>query len=369
MTVRNLLLLLVSIFCLAKFVKSYDVPEHRVDYIKLVDGHEYDYHYHDGGPAPRLGKSKSHHPHSHHSHRQQQSKRKSPSKQPYYHNKYFVTGYELIHTNDFQPTAAPIYSSFKQQNSLPTFESHEKLRRPFVEDHDYHDEDSKWLPMGTLLPKSVFPGPVRTSHGAQLPALKHTNIVSHGSYEPSSRVNEAASFVSTIPTQQTTPTIRHQPVGTSFLTNDTVPSNTPGFHYIAGGYTYFNSHPSNQAQKIIKEAYLNRPVGTYYSTTRKPYVAPSLTTPSPATAQQPVKYSPPRRPYIAPAQTTTIRPYVAPSVSQSTGQSQALSQTGTNGANRIRYTTTKAAEDTKSGDLYEPEFDIDIRIDVSPDSP
>lgn len=322
--------------------------------------------YHDAGPAPRLGKSKSHHHHNHHSHHQQQSqsKRKSPQKQPYYHNKYFVTGYELIHTNDFHPTAAPIYSSFKQQNSLPILETHEKLQRPFVEDLDYHDESSKWKPMSPLLTKSVFPG-------QQIVNLKHTNIVSHDSYEPSSRVNEAASLIAAIPTQQT-PTIRHQPFVSSVLTNDTVPVSTPGFHYISGGYSYFNSHPSYQAQKIIKEAYLNRPIT--YSTTKKPYVAPSLTTPSPGTAPQPVKYSPPRRPYIAPAQTTTIRPYVAPSVTQTTntgsGQAQALNQNqaGTTGANRFRYTTTKAAENEKSGDLYEPEFDIDIRIDVSPDS-
>nr|XP_029715908.1 uncharacterized protein LOC109623085 [Aedes albopictus] len=416
---RILVLLLVNIFCLAKFVKSYGVTEHRVDYIKTVDGHEYDYHYHDGS-APRFEKSKLHHLqqpqqhqrfHNFNNHQQQQqvlrSKRpyKQPFKQPYF-NKFFTSGnqeHSFAH-NEFQAAAAaaPSYSSissssstnFKQQNSIPIFESHEKIRHSFI-DHNDDDDDGKTStsnfdyeterpikrrpitkPKPSTKPSSI----IDTSlHGFHTQNNGHRVNQYHG-YDDSSESVEALAKPLTGSSHSSAPF--------HFLSNNSSPTNIPGFHYISGGYSYFSSHPvpkKKKLQPIVVESTFDddsddEPV--IATTTRRPYVAPTLTTtPTPPAKyhaqQRPTKAPVQRRPYIAPALTTTKQPYVAPSVLQSTGKvtDASLLAFGQNGASRFRYTNRdKAAASTtgkkseKQSDLYEPEFDIDIRIDLSSDA-
>lgn len=177
-----------------------------------------------------------------------------------------------------------------------------------------------------------------------------------------------------------------------FLTNNSAPTNIPGFHYIAGGYSYFSSHPVPKKRKqptLDEDSYDEKPlVETMIATsTRRPYVAPTLTTTSTPPSryqpqQRPTKSPVQRRPYIAPSLTTTKQPYVAPSVLQAQGKvknasllSFAQNPIVVNGASRFRYTNSKATaastsakKSEKQSELYEPEFDIDIRIDLSSDS-
>ncbi|XP_039446873.1 dendritic arbor reduction protein 1-like [Culex pipiens pallens] len=410
---RAWVLLLVSIFCLAKFVKSYGVSEHRVDYFKTVDGHEYNYHYHDG-LAPRFEKSKLLQP-------QQQlllrTKRPQTYKQPY-HNKYFAN--EPAFASNFQhrqqqiqqlqqqqqrhhavvsDVPAPTYaslvssSSFQQQNSIPTFESHEKIRHSYVDEEEDSEEGvnssyeiKKKLPvtMAKLASKNAFVGTAGSLHGLQVANQHRLNAqAQHNNHYNSYDEQSSSSSGSSEETNQATPTVS-SPVKNSsggFLSNESAPEHLPGFHYISSGYTYFNSHPHKQKFAAI-------PVEPPTPAIRKPYVAPTLTTPAPspskylfqnhrpAPAGTTSKPSVPRRPYIAPALTTTKRPYVAPSVDTAAVTSKPPSDAflllspQQNGASRFRYTTAKTASTAskQQSELYEPEFDIDIRIDLSSDS-
>ncbi|XP_065072444.1 uncharacterized protein LOC135696842 [Ochlerotatus camptorhynchus] len=420
MKMRVLVLLLVNIFCLAKFVKSYGVTEHRVDYIKTADGHEYDYHYHDGS-APRFEKTKFHHLQplqQQHQHQQQQqqlqrnhnlnqhqqpliSKRpyKQPFKQPYF-NKYFATEvHEQTHPNNEFQAAPSSYSNsaFKQQNSIPIFESHEKVRHSYVDNEDDDDDDNKHnsssdydeerhakrrpaIPTSTLTKTKPIFGTFSPIQRLQ-PVNGH-RAHKYNSYESSSESDET-------PVRPSTGSSHSSPQF-HFLANGSSPLNVPGFHFISGGYSYFSSHPSSSKQRpqpaLVEKPYADDLITT---TTRRPYVAPTLTTSTPASKlyiqPRPTKSSHQRRPYIAPALTTTKRPYVAPSVLQSTskitdpsflalGQQPAI----VNGASRFRYTqpnsktttttNSNAKKSEKQSELYEPEFDIDIRIDLSSDS-
>ncbi|XP_062560426.1 uncharacterized protein LOC134224836 [Armigeres subalbatus] len=417
---RALVLLLVNIFCLAKFVKSYGVTEHRVDYIKAVDGHEYDYHYHDGS-APRFEKSKLHylqqqeqrqqqHQRNHNLNQQQQlfliTKRpyKQPFKQPYF-NKYFSTpirDHNYVN-NEFQAAAAasPSYTSsissshYKQQNSIPIFESHEKVRNSFLDDDDDeektnvshfdHEEErpAKRRPVSkpnTLTrPNSII--------GANLLGLQsHNNDFRNNRYHSYDDSSESGEI---LPKPSAAPTLPSHPY--NFLTNSSAPVNFPGFHFISGGYTYFSSHPlpkKKQQPILIDTQFVETPL-VHTTTTRRPYVAPTLTPPPPPQyfQQRPTTKAPlQRRPYIAPSLTTTKRPYVAPSVLRSTTKTTdasllafAQNPIAVNGASRFRYTNNKATttkatasssakKSEKHSELYEPEFDIDIRIDLSSDS-
>lgn len=398
---RALVLLLVNIFCLAKFVKSYGVSEHRVDYFKTVDGHEYNYHYHDG-LAPRFEKSKLLQP-------QQQlllrTKRPQTYKQPY-HNKFFATGSEPIFNihhvqrqpqrhrqptlsvSEVPPVPLPTYSSlvssssFQQQNSIPTFESHEKIRHSYVDDEEDTEEgiDSdyeikKQLPvtMAKLASKNAFVGNAGSLHGLQAANRHRLSAQTQFNNQYNSYEQSGSSSASSEESNQASPSTTSHLKGNKYLTNESAPVHLPGFHFISSGYTYFNSHPQKQKLAAI-------PVEPPAIDVRKPYVAPTLTTPPPTSKyvfrHQPstTKASVPRRPYIAPSLTTTKRPYVAPSVDASTkapSDAFLLLSQNQNGASRFRYTTSKTVPTAskQQSELYEPEFDIDIRIDLSSDSP
>lgn len=299
------------------------------------------------------------------------------------------------------PTYASLVSSssFQQQNSIPTFESHEKIRHSYVDEAEEDSEESvnssyeikKKLPltMAKLTSKNAFVGTAGSLHGLQVANQHRLNAqAQHNNHYNSYDEQSSSSSGSSEETNQTTPTLTSPVKSTSdgFLSNESAPEHLPGFHYISSGYTYFNSHPHKQKFAAI-------PVEAPAPTIRKPYVAPTLTTPSPtpskylfqnhrpAPAGTTSKPSVSRRPYIAPSLTTTKRPYVAPSVdtaATSKPPSDAfllLSQNHAqqNGASRFRYTTAKtvstATKQQQQSELYEPEFDIDIRIDLSSDSP
>ncbi|XP_055587413.1 uncharacterized protein LOC129739898 [Uranotaenia lowii] len=455
---RSLVLLLVSTFCLAKFVKSYGVSEHRVDFIKTVNGHEYNYHYHDGS-APRFEK------HIKRSHRQptpaaplpifqhpalvlpQQSKqpqllvkpvatnRPSPYKQPY-HSKFFLSSanHEQIYANEFDalPGGNGIYSSSDNKlHSIHGNQPKNPMRAIVVpdddDDDDYEDEDETPVrrPEVRLGSPKTNTGFYSTPNSLQnlqighkfqhvkIPVQTHQNIKSVSGSDESNYVPRAGSFFS----------------------NVSNPATLPGFHYIAGGFSYYNRHlspkkekPSETSSYVTPDFLTTRkPFTTTESYQRpdflkvyKPYVTPDFLTTrkptiptlfpttarpptsptSPATPAPPSKYFiqqrptkhpvPPPRPYLAPELTTTVRSYVAPTILQEQKQQlklheqalnaqrtrpqsgDALSRvTAANGASRFRY-LAPASESTpvaqKQSELYEPEFDIDIRIDLSSDA-
>ncbi|XP_058452603.1 uncharacterized protein LOC131431110 [Malaya genurostris] len=378
---RALVLLLINIFCLAKFVKSYGVVEHRVDHYKSTNGHEYDYHYRDRA-APRFDKNKLNYPHHHQQQQQQQqllqqsllTKEKRPFKFPY-GNKYFATGFEQILTHPKYPAAiAPTYSStsFKQQNSIPVYESHEKIIRSFTNaDESDYDEilDKRRSGINSLTKNTLY----STTNYHRVPQPHRYN-----SYDALSESESESEEAPIAPTKSSFASHSPLPGGLKFPAS---------FHYIPSGYTYFNTHTIPQSEHHSQALYVD-PSETP-TTTRRPYIAPSLTstTSSPKfnLPRRPTKPSLLRRPYLAPALTTTKRPYVAPQVTRTTPAvpvperstkrpTTDRSQNSIyNGASRFRYTTsrttTSTSAKTKPSDLYEPEFDIDIRIDLSPDSP
>ncbi|XP_053683145.1 uncharacterized protein LOC128733519, partial [Sabethes cyaneus] len=379
------ILLLVNIFCLAKFVKSYGVTEHRVDYIRTVDGHEYDYHYHDG-TAPRFEKSKLLYLQQQHQRQQELLLGKRPYKQPS-SNKYFGAGFEQLLTHrKFTPAGTPsTYSSFKQQNSIPIFESHEKVGIRTYPNHaeddssDYDDHNDRRRPAHSSLTKNFIH---HSSGSNRRPAVHQYNRFESPPSESVSETESESQEYIKAPAASAKPFTSHSSSAGGI--NNNFPLNIPNVYYIPSGYTYFNSHTSPPKDKLAQILYLSP---TPAPTTRRPYVAPSLTSTTPYnkffTQKRPTKV--PRRPYIAPILTTTRRPYVAPSVTKPTpvsrGTTAKPAQSGSqnpkhqqlfNGASRFRYTTSKpvqtTSEKSKPSDKYEPEFDIDIRIDLSPDS-
>ncbi|XP_058813238.1 uncharacterized protein LOC131677429 [Topomyia yanbarensis] len=359
---RALVLLLINIFCLAKFVKSYGVAEHRIDYFKSSNGHEYDYHYQDG-TAPRFDKNKFH---LNQQQLPQLIKDKRPFKLPYIH-KYFATGYEQVLTHQKQ---SPTNPSFKQQNSFPIFESHEKILRSYADadDSDYDEDLSKQRPGAHSLTKNTL---YNTAN------YHRTSPHRYNGYDTSHRSESESEESINVPVSPTkSPFASHLPL-------------PGGYHYIPSGYTYFHTHTLPQPDNPSQLFYFGSTEAS--TTTRRPYVAPSLTSTTPTPSkyfvhQRPTRPSLLRRPYLAPSLTTTKRPYVAPLVTRTTPTPPTSSKRPTgnrlqnqsqnqlfNGASRFRYTasktaTTSTSEKPKPSDLYEPEFDIDIRIDLSPDS-
>uniref|UniRef100_A0A8W7PDE8 Uncharacterized protein n=1 Tax=Anopheles coluzzii TaxID=1518534 RepID=A0A8W7PDE8_ANOCL len=102
-------------------VATYNVAEHRLDYIKLGEGREYNYHYNDG-VSSGYDKRKFY-------------KRPQALKQPYT-LKSFASPVEQIATNEFQTQPQQTYMT--QESLLPVYESHEKTNFHYY----YNDDDN-----------------------------------------------------------------------------------------------------------------------------------------------------------------------------------------------------------------------------------
>ncbi|XP_058120881.1 uncharacterized protein LOC131284998 [Anopheles ziemanni] len=318
--------------CYRPLVQSYNVAEHRLDYIKLGEGREYNYHYNDG-VSSGFDKRKFY---------------KRPQafnfKQPYTF-KNFPSPVEQIATNEFQSHVPEQASYVKQESLLPVYESHEK--------------SVHYVPVDYSLPKATAATTSAGGHSQPRPSPPYSG-------------NLAERVIQMIHLRH--PSSAHNVSGASGSTGSVVhfpPTGTQYHHQQhPGSYQYFNAHPAPPSYELVRPINNFPPPRPYLApaltTTKAPYVAPFLlktststttTTPVPAVA-------PGKRPGQAP----TVRPpYVAPAVTND----PLLNSVSL--ANQLKYTSTRPATSNgaagaNSQQPYEPEFDIDIRIDLRDDS-
>ncbi|XP_049283495.1 mucin-5AC-like [Anopheles funestus] len=332
-----LLVVVAIIYWYQPLVASYNVAEHRLDYIKLGEGREYNYHYNDG-VASGYDKRKFY-------------KRPQAFKQPYT-LKNFPSPVEQIATNEFQTHPQQTYIS--QESLMPVYESHEKTVQYVPVDYGTTKSTaSQRESQPYTLTQSG--GPVsytgslaeRVIQMIQLhhpPSAKNVSVV--GATSSSSSSSGSGTGSSTVHFQA--PSVQ--------------------YHQHPGSYQYFNAHPAPAEYELVRPISNFPPPRPYIApaltTTRAPYVAPFLqrtsTTTTTTTTTTPAP--PTRRPYIAPGVTNDP---LLNSVSL---------------ANQLKYTSVSqqaaanrpvTAGSNGSGNPlkpYEPEFDIDIRIDLRDDS-
>ncbi|XP_053659970.1 mucin-5AC-like [Anopheles marshallii] len=314
-------------------VASYNVAEHRLDYIKLGEGREYNYHYNDG-VSSGYDKRKFY-------------KRPQAFKHPYT-LKNFPSPVEQIATNEFQTHPQQTYMS--QESLLPVYESHEKTVHYVPVDYSSSKLITSQKESPYTLTQSV--GPVSYTGSLAERVIQMIQL-----HHPPSAKNVSAA----------TATGGSAGSGTS---TSTVHFQTPSvqYHQHPGSYQYFNAHPAPSQYELV------RPISNFPPP--RPYIAPTLTTT--------------KAPYVAPflqrttttsttTTTTTVapptrRPYVAPGVTNDPLLNSVVL------ANQLKYTTSSrpaaanrpvATGSNGSGNPlkpYEPEFDIDIRIDLRDDS-
>ncbi|XP_053674069.1 mucin-5AC-like [Anopheles nili] len=317
---RWLLIVFVAACWHHPWVASYNVAEHRLDYIKLGEGREFNYHYNDGASS---GYDK-----------RKFNKYLQGSSKPPYTVKNFPSPVEQIATNEFQTQPQRTY--VKQESLLPVYESHEKSVRYVPVD------------FSPLKPTYSLTQPTGSaSYGGNF-AERVIQMI-HLRHPP--RAN-----------QTTVGTVAGSSSGSGSSENgitSTVHFQTPAFQYHQhpGGYQYFNAHPVPSAYELVRPISHFPPPRPYLApaltTTKAPYLAPfllktSTTTTTTTTTPAPVE-APTRRPTARP-------PYVAPGVTHGrpTTSPRPVPSGGSGGSNTQQP--------------YEPEFDIDIRIDLRDDS-
>ncbi|XP_058056064.1 uncharacterized protein LOC131207467 [Anopheles bellator] len=324
----------------AAVAAAYNVAEHRLDYIKLGEGREYNYHYNDG-VASGFDKRKFY-------------KRPQLFSKPPYTLKSFPGPVEQIVTNEFQ--AHPEQTSYvKQESLLPVYESHEKSVRYIPLDFG----SSRNQILGEFsLPVGHPTSPPLTSN------LAHRVIQMIQLHHPSSAKNATSGGLSSVSSVH-------------FQVPGQAPSQASSSYHSTqhpGSYQYFNAHPV-PAYELVRPISSFPPPRPYLApaltTTRAPYLAPILhksttTTPAtPAAESKPVRRPPtsaPTRPYVAPG--VTSDPLLS-SVSLANRLKYTSSQRPTSSSSRPLTPTTGG---TRNQQPYEPEFDIDIRIDLRDDS-
>ncbi|XP_052869328.1 synapsin-1-like [Anopheles cruzii] len=319
---------------------AYNVAEHRLDYIKLGEGREYNYHYNDG-VASGFDKRKFY-------------KRPQLFSKPPYTLKSFPGPVEQIVTNEFQ--AHPEQTYVKQESLLPVYESHEKSVR--------------------YIPLDFGPSRNQILGEFSLP-------VGHPTNPP---LNLAQRVIQMIQLHHPSPSTKNATsggLGSVSSVHFQVPGQPPSsssYHSTQhpGSYQYFNAHPvpsGGPAYELVRPISSFPPPRPYLApaltTTRAPYLAPILqksttTTPAPPTGEsKPARRPPtpgPTRPYVAPG--VTADPLLS-SVSLANRLKYTSSQRPTSSSSRP---LTQKSGGTRNQQPYEPEFDIDIRIDLRDDS-
>ncbi|XP_052890759.1 mucin-5AC-like [Anopheles moucheti] len=328
-----LLVAVAIVYWYQPLVASYNVAEHRLDYIKLGEGREYNYHYNDG-VSSGYDKRKFY-------------KRPQAFKQPYT-LKNFPSPVEQIATNEFQTHPQQTYLS--QESLLPVYESHEKTIQYVPVDYSSSKSTASQRESPYTLTQSVGPA----SYTGSLAERVIQMIQLH---HPPSAKNVSAG------------TATSGSIGSGSGTS-TVQFQTPSvqYHQHPGSYQYFNAHPAPSQYELVRPISNFPPPRPYLAptltTTKAPYVAPFLqrTTTTSTTTTTTTVAPPTRRPYVAPGVTNDP---LLNSVSL---------------ANQLKYTTSSrpaaanrpvATGSNGSGNPlkpYEPEFDIDIRIDLRDDS-
>uniref|UniRef100_A0A182F908 Uncharacterized protein n=2 Tax=Anopheles albimanus TaxID=7167 RepID=A0A182F908_ANOAL len=350
----------------ASFAGAYNVAEHRLDYIKLGEGREYNYHYNDG-VSSGFDKRKFY--------------KRPPvfTKQPY-SLKNFPSPVEQIVTNEFQ-SHPETQTYVRQENLLPVFESHEKSVQyvPL----DFHSTNSGPSAAGAQQQYSSSP----SSSSSSSSSSSYGHQQNHG---PSFTSNLAERVIQMIQLQHPS-SAKNGTAGSSVTSTSSVHFKAPGqtAQYThsgqhPGSYQYFNAHPAPASYELVRPISNFPPPRPYLApsltTTKAPYLAPILlkstsTTPAPPT----VAVAPARRPpYVAPA----VRP-TAPASSGSVTNDPLLSSVSL--ANQLKYTSSRPSTSSRPPSAggnrnpqqqqqqqqkqpYEPEFDIDIRIDLRDDS-
>uniref|UniRef100_A0A182PHX7 Uncharacterized protein n=1 Tax=Anopheles epiroticus TaxID=199890 RepID=A0A182PHX7_9DIPT len=319
---------------------SYNVAEHRLDYIKLGEGREYNYHYNDG-VSSGYDKRKFY-------------KRPQAFKQPYAF-KNFATPVEQIATNEFHTHPQQTYMT--QESLLPVYESHEKT----VSYVPAEFAPSKPAAVQRESPYSLTQSTGPVSYTGTLAERVIQMIQLH---HPPSVKNS-----SSVATSSSSSSSSSSSIGTGGTS--TIHYQAPGVQYSQhpGSYQYFNAHPAPAEYELVRPISNFPPPRPYLAptltTTKAPYVAPFLQRTSTTTTTTTTT--------TTPAPPTKRPPYVAPGVTKD----PLLSSVSL--ANQLKYTSTsrpasnRPASTSSNGNgsplqPYEPEFDIDIRIDLRDDS-
>uniref|UniRef100_A0A182JUY6 Uncharacterized protein n=1 Tax=Anopheles christyi TaxID=43041 RepID=A0A182JUY6_9DIPT len=271
-------------------------------------------------------------------------KRPQAFKQPYT-LKNFASPVEQIATNAFQTHPQQTY--IMQQSLLPVYESHEKT--------------INYVPAEYSSPKPAA-------------AQRESPYSLTQSTDPVSYTGSLAEGVIQMIQLHHTPSVKNTSVATSIKSSSgsgtgstsTVHYQAPGVQYNQhpGSYQYFNAHPAPTEYELVRPISNFPPPRPYIAptltTTKAPYVAPFLQRTSTTTTT------------TTPAPPTRRPPYVAPGVTND----PLLNSVSL--ANQLKYssrpsTSNRPTPTTKNGSgnplqPYEPEFDIDIRIDLRDDS-
>ncbi|XP_050079439.1 mucin-5AC-like [Anopheles maculipalpis] len=330
------LLVAVAVTCWYQpLVASYNVAEHRLDYIKLGEGREYNYHYNDG-VASGYDKRKFY------------NKRPQAFKQPYT-VKNFPTPVEQIATNEFQTHPQQTYMS--QESLLPVYESHEKTVQYVPVDYTSSSSKPTSTERGSPYSLTQSAGPVSYSGTLAERVIQMIQL-----HHPPSVKNVSAAVSNS--------GSANGAIGTGFQ------QSSVQYHQHPGSYQYFNAHPAPSTYELVRPISNFPPPRPYIApaltTTKAPYVAPFLQRTSTTTTTTTTTTT------AAPPLATRRPPYVAPVVTND----PLLSSVSL--ANQLKYTSSsrpvtssRPATSAGSGNPlqpYEPEFDIDIRIDLRDDS-
>uniref|UniRef100_A0A182N9V7 Uncharacterized protein n=1 Tax=Anopheles dirus TaxID=7168 RepID=A0A182N9V7_9DIPT len=281
-------------------------------------------------------------------------KRPQAFKQPYT-LKNFPSPVEQIATNEFQTHPQQTY--VKQESLLPVYESHEK---------SVHYVPVDFSPSKPATVQSEYSLTHPTGSSSYTGSLAERVIQMIQLHHPPSAHNVSATG----------------PGGSGSSGNggsSTVHYQAPGVQYLQhpGSYQYFNAHPAPAQYELVRPISNFPPPRPYIApaltTTKAPYIAPFLlrtttTTTTTTTPAPPVVPVPTRSPN---GQSATVRPpYVAPGVTNdpllnSVSLANQLKYTG---SGRPTAATGSTGSATNQRQPYEPEFDIDIRIDLRDDS-
>uniref|UniRef100_A0A182QII4 Uncharacterized protein n=1 Tax=Anopheles farauti TaxID=69004 RepID=A0A182QII4_9DIPT len=321
------LLVTIAVICFHQpLVASYNVAEHRLDYIKLGEGREYNYHYNDG-VSSGYDKRKFY-------------KRPQAFKQPYT-LKNFPSPVEQIATNEFQTHPQQTY--VKQESLLPVYESHEK---------SVNYVPVSYSPSKSAAVQSEYSLTHPTSSSSYTGSLAERVIQMIQLHHPPSAHNASSTGPSNSGSSTASSTVHYQAPGIQY------------HHQHPGSYQYFNAHPAPAQYELV------RPISNFPPP--RPYLAPTLTTTkAPYVAPFLLRTTTTTTTTTTPAPPLTVRPpYVAPGVTND----PLLNSVSL--ANQLKYGTSTSGPTTGTGSNgstnqkqpYEPEFDIDIRIDLRDDS-
>ncbi|XP_061508725.1 mucin-5AC-like isoform X1 [Anopheles gambiae] len=314
-------------------VATYNVAEHRLDYIKLGEGREYNYHYNDG-VSSGYDKRKFY-------------KRPQALKQPYT-LKSFASPVEQIATNEFQTQPQQTYMT--QESLLPVYESHEKTVSFVPAEYSSSKPATAQRESPYTLTQST--GPV--SYTGSLAERVIQRIQLH--HPPSVKNISVPTSISS---------------SSGIISGSTAHFQSSGVQYNQhpGSYQYFNAHPAPTEYELVRPISNFPPPRPYIAptltTTKAPYVAPFLQRTSTTTTTTTTTPAPPSRrpPYVAPG--VTNDPLLS-SVSLANQLKYSSSSRPTT-ANRPAATASNGSGNPTL-QPYEPEFDIDIRIDLRDDS-